>query len=183
MSQPAALPLGDRLMAALRAILQAEDPQRIYRGCWEYFVQSSDGTNCDMAPTDTTVPLPPLRNIPMRAGLPGTVGTPTNGTKCYVMFANADPGKPVIVGYDTPSAQKITVKSSGTVAVTGGTVNVNGSSPAAARNGDSVSVTFTSAMAAQIISGGSGSPCSLPGGSFSITGTITSGSGTVNIGG
>jgi hypothetical protein len=113
MTLPVSPTISDRMWAYFRALVRAEDPNRDYRGVWEYFVQSTNGTACDLAPTDPTISLPVLRNVPMRAGLPGTIGTPAIGSKVYVTFANGDPSKPFVVGYDDSPPHSITLAQGG----------------------------------------------------------------------
>lgn len=191
MTQVAGPTLTDRLTAAFRVLIRAEDPNRDYRGVWEYIVQATDGVTCDLAPTDTTIPHPPLPKIVMRVGIPGCVSKPSKGSLAYVTFANGDPSKPYVVGYDGTKAQQI---------------NINGTSPAAARTNDAVNAGYV-VVAASGAAGGPyfvavGTPIVYPGNAGGASaalaaanaltppgivvgftsGQITGGSSTVNIG-
>jgi len=104
----------DRLLSHLRKIIRDEDPNRDLVGLFEYSVSSAQQTASDVVfsgyptdvrptPDDTNelrVPLPPAVNWPLRVGIAGTSFVPAVGGLVYVMFANRDPAKPVVVSYD-----------------------------------------------------------------------------------
>lgn len=105
----------DRLLESFRAIVRAEDPNRTYRGVFEYAVQATDGNTIDASPTDTTIPLPALAKVPIR----GQSITPTVGARAIVGFINADPTRPYVLSIDPPHVNE-THAPSGVLALGGG---------------------------------------------------------------
>ena len=94
----------DRLWNSFRALVRAEFPTFTFTGIYEYAIQNTRGSipnvTVDCTPTDTTIPLPPLTNIPLRSSVSGATSVPNVGTRCIVAFLNQDPTRPVIVGVD-----------------------------------------------------------------------------------
>lgn len=94
--------LSDRFKAALEALVV-----RI-AGKYDYAVpyacavvsQNNDGT-LELKPDSSL--LPGLSNVPIRYGAPGVTATVTAGARCFVVFENADPSKPVVAGWDLSS--------------------------------------------------------------------------------
>ena len=174
----------DRLLDSFRKLVRAEDPARTFLGTYEYQVHASDGTTADLTPTDTTISLPPLVRIPLRSGVSGVSVHPSSGSLVGVKFLNGDPSRPIVDGAcDGTKAQQI---------------DINGSSPSAARTGDAVDagyLVFTSAgipAPSPYFPGGTigaaaaalyASSLSPPGQVVAmVAGVITGGSSTVNIG-
>lgn len=125
----------DRLWNSFRALVRAESPTLTFAGIYEYGIQAVHGTapsaTVDCSPTDTTIPLPPLVNIPMRSAVDGTTVTPTIGSNCLVMFVNADPSRPVVFGVDPISAM-VKVQATAEIDISAPAVNIaNGVLPAA----------------------------------------------------
>jgi hypothetical protein len=102
MTFPVAPTIMDRLWASFRVLARAEDPNRDYRGVWEYAVQATDGTTIDAIPTDPSVPMPQLTKVRLRYGIPGTTSKPLVGSLLAIGFLNSDPTKPICFGvYDS----------------------------------------------------------------------------------
>ena len=116
MTQPIAPTMLDRLTAALRLIVRAEFPQLTYFGLYEYSVQVASTKSVDCSPTDTTIGLKAITNVPLRASILGETVLPKVGARCLVQFVNGDPCRPVVVSCD-PTPQTATVDATGTVNV------------------------------------------------------------------
>lgn len=88
----------DRLWAAFRVLVRAEDPNREYRAAWEYIVQATNGSTVDAIPADPTVPMPQLTGVTLRYGIPGTTAQVMVGSRLAIAFLNGDPTKPIVLG-------------------------------------------------------------------------------------
>jgi len=101
MSEPIEPTLNDRLMTAIRAIIRSEMPQFTYAGTYEYNCNgiNGDGT-VNGTPVDSSVPLPGLNYIPVRAPSTGGTSKPATGNKMLIRFVNCDPTRPICVGCD-----------------------------------------------------------------------------------
>lgn len=91
----------DRLLHAFRELVRAEFPQLTYLGVWDYVVAATDGTTIDATVSDPASPVPQsLTGIPLRPAIPGMTAQPVIGMHCLITFANADPTRPIVVGFD-----------------------------------------------------------------------------------
>lgn len=68
--------------------------------------QDADGT-LQVKPDATTVP--PMAGVPIRPGFPGTTLTVPAGARCFVRFADGDPSRPEVVGWETATALTLAV--------------------------------------------------------------------------
>lgn len=107
----------DRSMAALRAIVRAEDPERVAAGIWEYQVERADAATFDGSPTSADFPLPALVGVPYRGALAGASCVPARGTLAYVAFANQDSTRPVLVAFGPTVPEAATLDATGTLAL------------------------------------------------------------------
>lgn len=90
----------DRLLQSLRAIIREEFPRLTFFGLYEFIVQASAaGDQASLVPSDATIGLPGLVQVPQR--LPGTSATLTPGSMCLLQFVNGDPARPVVVNHAT----------------------------------------------------------------------------------
>lgn len=104
-------PPTDRLIDDFRALIREEVEELTFLGVYEYSVQSSDGSTVDASPT-ADIPLPSLRKVPLRTGIPGSMVTPAVGSLLAVSFLNGDPTKAVVLGgYDSTAATTVTLSS------------------------------------------------------------------------
>ena len=153
--------LSDRFKAALEAMVL-----RI-AGKYDYAVpyackvisQNSDGT-LELQPDSSA--LPGLSNVPVRYGAPGTTATVGAGARCFVVFENADPSKPVVAGWDLASPLIM-------LTLGGGNQPVSRVGDLVQSGGPGQACTITLALPAP------GTPAGLPIGSF-ISGYISFGS-------
>lgn len=151
---------GDRMLANLRQIIRAEFPQLTYGAIYEYAIQAvaADGSTADAVPTSTALPLPQQIKIPLRSGLLGEAVVAKIGVRCRVVFINADPTRPAVIGADgPPGTSTIDATQTMNIAPSATAVVIGAGSAYAARVGDTV------------VAGG-------------FTGTITTGSTKTKIG-
>lgn len=140
MNQPSDL---DRLLTAIRLIIRAEVPALTFFGTYEYSIQSVDGQTVTASPTDTTLPLPSLSNLPIQSSVyaEGVTGI-QSGQTCLVQFVNADPTRPEVVSLSSLS-ETATLDATGSVtlgSVSTTSVALGGGTAPIARMGDLVSV-------------------------------------------
>ena len=169
MSAPVQPTIADRLVASLRLIIRGELPQLTYCGTYEYAIQSVNGTAVSAAPTDTTLPLPTIANMPVRPSVLGeSVGGIQTGQTCLVQFINANPSRPVITSLSAISnTATIDAENSVSIGASSIAVALAGGSAPVARIGDMITVFLpTSPVAITGVLKG-------PGGPFFFNGTIT----------
>lgn len=104
----------DRVLTALAALLDQLRPYDRYRGVFEYRVISQDGERLTVQAVLASEGLPDVRRLRVRPGVPGVKAELPGGSKVLVAFINADPGRPVVVGFEdaegggfSPSAWKL----------------------------------------------------------------------------
>lgn len=142
-----------RDIAAIRAVVEALDPFRRFRGVTEYRVVTREGKRLNLQPVLSSLGMPDLPRVKVRPGVAGMEAIVPLGSVVLVAFVNSDPGRPYVCGFDDAEGPGF---GSGAEFV--------------ARVGDSVSVTLTSLP----VTGGGGGTVS-----GTASGTITSGSATV----
>jgi len=186
---------GDRLKAAIEAVVRAMVPSPVTSGAWPGVVTAWDETRqrAEIA-TPPGSPLPrALRGVPALVDPPGTKVSIPNGTPVLVAFKGHDPAAP----YFRPAAHW------GDASVPLPTVDLAGGGPAVARVGDDVgggvlamvpvppgapptgyALTYTPTTGAPVVIATFTLPAvAAPGTPASIAGLITSGSSRVTCGG
>lgn len=121
---------GDRLRAAIEAVVRAMMPSELLSGAWPGVVTTWDDTRqrAEIA-MDAGSPLPrTLRGVPALVDPPGTKVQIPNGTRVLVAFRGNNPAAP----YFRPAAHW------GEPSVPLPTVGLAGGGPAVAREGDAV---------------------------------------------
>jgi len=114
-------PPTDRLIDDIRALIREEIETFTFTGVYEYAVQATDGTTVDAQPTSTSLPLPSLRKVPLRTGIPGTSVSPSSGSLLAVGFLNGDPTRPIVFGvFDGTTAQSVAFQNGNLPAARGG---------------------------------------------------------------
>jgi hypothetical protein len=94
---------GGNVRAQLWArMLDAIDPGRRFRGVFEYRIVTQSGERLNLQPIRSRSDLPDLARVPVRAGVPGVRATHKPGAQVLVAFLEADPTRPVVVGFDAP---------------------------------------------------------------------------------
>jgi hypothetical protein len=131
----------DRLLTAIRLIIRNEVPQNTYFGVYEYTIQNVTGQTVDVRPTDTTLSLPSMNNLPIFPSVmaEAVTGLPV-GSICLVRFVNADPSRPEVCSI-TSLSQTATIDATDTLTF-GSTsttvVAIGGGSAPVARQGEQV---------------------------------------------
>ena len=176
-----------RALAGLRAIVEQLDPDRQFRGVFEYRVVTISDNRLNLQPVRVSTGLPSLQRITMRPGVAGCNSTPSLGCRVIVSFVDCNPFRPVVTSYVDPDDGNFLAQN---IAIQQGTKG-------AARVNDSVLagyVVLTSAGIAAPLGFFPGSPAGLiaataaaaalipPGTVYTLQGAITSGSTTVQIG-
>ena len=95
---------GSRPRSALRRIIWAMQVADRYRGIWEYRITEQTGERLDLQPVRVSAGMPDLRHVRARPGVPGVSADHAIGSKALVAFVNAEPGRPVVVGFDDADA-------------------------------------------------------------------------------
>ena len=170
-----------RRLAALRAILDKLDPGRKFRSVYEYRVVTQDGEHLNLQPVRVSTGMPFLSGVRVRPGVPGAKAQHVLGSYVLVTFVDGDPGRPIVIGFPDPESGGFAPN---VLELDATALLLAGGGAAVGRVGDSVQVTFTATDAAAISAppGTGGGPCTLPGGSLTLTGQITAGSPKVTSG-
>jgi hypothetical protein len=91
-----------RIPDAIWAIVDQYDPDRRFRGVTEYRVVTVDGNRLNLQPVRVSTGMPDLRRVPIRPGVAGCDGTAALGSRVLVGFADSDPGRPFVAGFEDP---------------------------------------------------------------------------------
>jgi hypothetical protein len=167
-------------MAAWRALFNQLDPNRAYRGIYEYRVVSQSGERLDLQVVRVSTGLPDVQAVLPRPGVAGCKVQPALGSRVLVAFVNADPTNPVVTGFENAEASgylplNLTADATGTVAVgpSASGVALAGGGAAIGRVGDEITISSTqwTAAAPTAPSGGGLVTISAP-----LKGMITAGS-------
>ncbi len=89
---------------SMRKLVQALDPDRNFRGVSEYRIDTRSGARLNLQPVRVSSGMPYIKNVPVWFGLPGASATPPLGSIAYVTFADADPSRPGVVGFEDGAA-------------------------------------------------------------------------------
>lgn len=100
---------GSRRLAALKALVLGFVPDLKFRGVYEYRVVLQGGIvgppgRCDLQAVRVSLGMPDLRRVAIRPGVPGANAKLALGSRVLVAFVNADPARPVIVGFEDPES-------------------------------------------------------------------------------
>lgn len=88
------------LADAMRKVHNALSAPTLYHRSFEYSVTRTGEGYCDIVPVRTTLGLPNLANIIMRAGSPGSGGDPALGSTVLCGFVDGDPCRPYLHSYE-----------------------------------------------------------------------------------
>lgn len=94
-----------RRLAAWARLLEQLDPCQRYRGVWEYRVVTQEGERLNLQPVRVSLGMPDLLRVPVRPGVAGARADVALGSTVLVSFVNADPGRPVVVGFEAPDGE------------------------------------------------------------------------------
>lgn len=94
-----------RLSQALRTMLDQLDPNRHFRGVYEYRVAEQVGEFLNLQPALLSLGMPDLPRVPVRPGVAGCKTEVMPGCQVLVGFVNADPSRPFVMSFDSPDAE------------------------------------------------------------------------------
>lgn len=127
---------GDRVLGPFQQMVERQVSPLRFFGRYEYTISNPKPTSVDGTPTDTSLGLPELQNVPIRGSSLASY-VPPDGGLCEIQFVNGQPTRPVCVwtqADSTAGPTEITIGPQGTGA--------NG----IARVSDTVTVLFPPAM-------------------------------------
>jgi hypothetical protein len=87
-------------LAAWSKLLEQLDPLRRFRGLYEYRVVTQETERLNLQPVRVALGVPELRRVRVRPGVAGCRATVALGSTVLVAFVNADPSRPVVVGFE-----------------------------------------------------------------------------------
>lgn len=91
-----------RRLAALRALVDAFDPDRQVRAVWEYRVIDTEGKRLTLQPVRRSTGMPDLRRVRIMAGISGAEQDVELGSRVLVTFIDASPAMPIVVAFEDP---------------------------------------------------------------------------------
>lgn len=89
-----------RRLDAWRKLSEASDPNRRFRGLYEYRVVAMDGRRLSIQPVRVAIGMPDLRRVPIMPGVGGCEVAPALGSRVIVAFLDESPSRPVVVGFE-----------------------------------------------------------------------------------
>lgn len=89
-----------RMIEAVRLILDQLDPDRAFRGVYEYRVVTLGGKRVNLQPVLVSTGMPDLQRVPIRPGLAGSRSDLALGSRVLVGFVNADPARPAVLAME-----------------------------------------------------------------------------------
>lgn len=91
---------GSRELVALRRLLEQLDPDRRFRGAYEYRVVTQEGERLSLQPVRMSIGMPELQRVPVRPGIAGARANVKLGERVLVTFADCDPARPVVIAHE-----------------------------------------------------------------------------------
>lgn len=113
----------DRVLGPIQAMVQKEISPARFFGRYAYTISNPSSTTVDGTPSDSTLGLPDLQNVPITADSISSY-TPPDGGECHIMFLDGVPTKPVCVWTDEAPTLAALLEGAVPVALQGGTVTV-----------------------------------------------------------
>jgi hypothetical protein len=89
-----------KLLDAYRKMLDQLDPDRLFRGTFEYRVVSLEGNRANLQPVLVSTGMPDLQRVPVRSGLSGAKSQLALGSRVLLTWVNADPARPEVVAFE-----------------------------------------------------------------------------------
>lgn len=89
-----------RRLSAFAELVAQLDPFRRFRGVFEYRVVTRTGRRLDVQPVRVSTRMPDLRRVFVRPGVAGCEAEVKLGSRVLVAFVDADPARPVVVGFE-----------------------------------------------------------------------------------
>lgn len=91
-----------RALESFRRVFEQLDPDRAFRGVYEYRVVSLSGERLNLQPIRVSTGMPDLPRVPVRPGVAGAKSTLMPGTRVVVGFIDADGARPFVLGTEDP---------------------------------------------------------------------------------
>jgi len=125
-----------RRLTAWRRIADQLDPDRRFRGVYEYRVITQDGERLNLQPIRTSIGMPVLERVFVRPGIAGARVKVALGARVLVGFVNAERARPVVLAFEDAEGDgfvplELDLDASTVIKLAGGTLGV-------ARLGDTV---------------------------------------------
>jgi len=89
-----------RAASSLLTLLNQLDPDRAYRGVWEYRVVTTSGKRLNLQPVRVSTGMPDLVRVPVMPGLSGCDADVKLGSRVLVGFIDSDPARPVVLSFE-----------------------------------------------------------------------------------
>ncbi len=89
-----------RRLDGWRRLAEATDPNRRFRGLFEYRVVAMDGRRVSVQPVRVSTGMPELRRVPIMPGSGGSEVTPALGSRVVVGFLDESPARPVLLAFE-----------------------------------------------------------------------------------
>lgn len=142
-----------RDIAAIRAVVEALDPFRKFRGVTEYRVVTREAKRLNLQPVLTSLGMPDLPRVRIRPGVAGMETIVPLGSLVLVAFVNSDPGRPYVCGFEDPEGPGFGTGAE-FVARVGDAVSISAAAlTAAAGTNGAGAVTFANAASGTITGG------------------------------
>lgn len=94
-----------RRLTALARIFDALDPDRRFRGVYEYRIVSQVAERLNLQPVRVSTGMPDLERVTVRPGVPGTKAMHALGSRVLVAFIDASPSFPVVIGFENAEGE------------------------------------------------------------------------------
>lgn len=91
---------GSRMIDAIRAVVDALDPDRQFRGVFEYRVVTQAGKRLNLQPVRVSSGMPDLQNVSAWPGIPGAEADVALGSRVLVGFIDNEPARPYVAAYE-----------------------------------------------------------------------------------
>jgi hypothetical protein len=119
--------MSDRLALAFSGAVAAVIPPRLW-GVYEFEVVSGDSAACDLVPTDPSVGLPEMVQVPSWVSPAGEIVTYAPGVHVLLAFVNGLPSRPVVVSSDASApALEVELRASTTFKINAPSVTIEAS--------------------------------------------------------
>ena len=89
-----------RRLSALRKIVDQLDPDRKFRGTYEFRIVTQSGNRLNLQPVRVSTGMPNLSRVYVRPGVPGVGAQYALGSRVLVTFPDGDPGRPAVVAFE-----------------------------------------------------------------------------------